>query len=637
MQSAFVTKIKTINPWDAALMVIVGLVGLFSGIWASHIILDDAMITFTVAENLAHGNGFVYNIGERVQVTTTPLYTMVLAIGMWPFGSAPQAALLLNIALAAIIPMLAYDVGRRLAGKITGVGSALLLIVAPLLIIAFSMESYMYAALILASTNAYIAKRYRLAGVIIGITALTRGDAALIGAAILIYDVLASRRFRWGMIFPAIGIPLLWYIFATFYYGWPFPATLQAKAAQGSFNWLNEHFLSGFGEIWEDWVEDYSTYFYLFPVLIVIGLIPVIRSERQWFIFILHGILYIATFEGLGVTFAQWYYAPLMPGLALLTARGVQVIAQGVAGLIPTKSAIPRHILSTGIAAGFIAVLLVTLYPVTKDIVDDNPDWKAIVYPQAARWIDQNTNTNTTLATIDIGHLGYWSNRHIIDIVGLAQPDVARHIAEGDFGYAISHYQPDMILLGSLWLQEIQSRPWFQQDYVPRHNMRIKGMSEPLILFTRREGVKVNSDTIPPAEIKPLDVDFNRQITLTGYHINPSPSPGGLLNLSLIWQVDAPIEVDFTVFAQLIDSEGNIVGQGDNKPQRGYYPTPYWQPGEQIIDSYTIPLAANLPPSSYEIAVGFYEADSGNRLQILDDAGQFKADHVKLSGIKIVE
>ena len=82
------------------------------------------MITFRVAENLASGRGFVYNPGERVQVTTTPLYALILAPGVWLFGSAPTAALILNIALAGLIPILAYDLGRHLSGRITGAGGA---------------------------------------------------------------------------------------------------------------------------------------------------------------------------------------------------------------------------------------------------------------------------------------------------------------------------------------------------------------------------------------------------------------------------------------------------------------------------------------------------------------------------------
>jgi len=42
-------------------------------------IADDAFITFRYAENIANGIGFVYNEGERLLGTTTPLFTLILA------------------------------------------------------------------------------------------------------------------------------------------------------------------------------------------------------------------------------------------------------------------------------------------------------------------------------------------------------------------------------------------------------------------------------------------------------------------------------------------------------------------------------------------------------------------------------
>ncbi|MBZ0305706.1 MAG: hypothetical protein K8I82_06525, partial [Anaerolineae bacterium] len=37
--------------------------------------VDDAFITFRYSRNLVEGNGFVYNPGDKVLGTTTPLYT----------------------------------------------------------------------------------------------------------------------------------------------------------------------------------------------------------------------------------------------------------------------------------------------------------------------------------------------------------------------------------------------------------------------------------------------------------------------------------------------------------------------------------------------------------------------------------
>ena len=645
-------------------MFLMGVIGLWAGLWARVIILDDALITFRVAENLAYGHGFVYNPGERVQVTTTPLYTMVLAVGVWLFGSAPQAALVLNISLSTLIPILAYDLGRRLTGRITGLGGALLLSLSPFLVMAFSMESYLYAALILASMDAYVAGRYGWAGLLAGITALVRGDAILLGACMLTYDFLRQGRLSWperlrgSLIMPALIIPAGWYLFATLYYGSPFPATLQAKSAQGAFNWLGVRFLDGFWSYWDEWtrIQDYDT-FYLFPLLMVIALLPIVRGERLWLIIMARDGLYVAIFMILAVPAAQWYYAPLMPGIALLTARGAQFMTEGLGrliqarfkgltpvskvGILPLSPSIEAAkqggLLTFMMAVVLILILLRAVYPATQAIVAQNPDWKAQVYPEVGRWIAENTNASANLATIDIGHLGYWSDRHIVDIVGLAQPDVAPHIAEGDFGYAIRHYQPDLVLIGYSWLPEVQTSAWFQTIYTPRYAFNFKALNEPVLLFSQRQGVKVQPDMIPASEIRPLNVDFNRQISLTGYSLNEPLRPGAPLAVTLFWQVEAPIEVDFTVFVQLVDAENHIKAQQDSKPQQGFYGANYWQPGEQVIDTHIFPIPIDIPPGSYDILLGFYEAETGMRLQILDEAGAFKSDHVRLQDIRVIE
>ncbi|MDQ6739848.1 MAG: hypothetical protein M3021_05655, partial [Actinomycetota bacterium] len=47
---------------------------------------DDSYITYRYAQNLPAGHGLVFNLGERVLSTTTPLYTLLLAAAgiVWP-------------------------------------------------------------------------------------------------------------------------------------------------------------------------------------------------------------------------------------------------------------------------------------------------------------------------------------------------------------------------------------------------------------------------------------------------------------------------------------------------------------------------------------------------------------------------
>src|SRR5205085_5248997 len=55
----------------------------------THRTVEDFFITLRYAENIAHGAGFVYNAGERVLGTTTPLYTLYLALTSWLGLPAP--------------------------------------------------------------------------------------------------------------------------------------------------------------------------------------------------------------------------------------------------------------------------------------------------------------------------------------------------------------------------------------------------------------------------------------------------------------------------------------------------------------------------------------------------------------------
>ncbi|MDX1523484.1 MAG: hypothetical protein R3264_17795, partial [Anaerolineae bacterium] len=192
-----------------------------------------------------------------------------------------------------------------------------------------------------------------------------------------------------------------------------------------------------------------------------------------------------------------------------------------------------------------------------------------------------------------------------------------------------------MVLIGFSWLPEIQSTPWFQAEYVHRHSFRSITFREPLVLFSRRQGVKVQPDTFASDLMQPLNADFNQQITLRGYTVNPSLSGGSPLNLTLFWEAVRPIDINFTVFVQVVDQNNTLIAQKDRQPQEGFYATSYWQPGETVIDLHIVPLGPDVPAGTYDLLVGLYEVDTGHRLQILDDAGEFQSDHIRIAGLEI--
>ena len=97
--------------------------------------IDDAFITFRYARNLLAGQGFVYNAGQRVLGTTTPLYTLLLAglAGLTRSQNYPWLALLVNALMDAVTCLLLAALGENLSGRrVVGLGAALLWAVAPM-------------------------------------------------------------------------------------------------------------------------------------------------------------------------------------------------------------------------------------------------------------------------------------------------------------------------------------------------------------------------------------------------------------------------------------------------------------------------------------------------------------------------
>jgi hypothetical protein len=120
-----------------------------------------------------------------------------------------------------------------------------------------------------------------------------------------------------------------------------------------------------------------------------------------------------------------------------------------------------------------------------------------------------------------------------------------------------------------------------------------------------------------PSEPIPLDIQLGSDISLRGYQIvSQSVSPGQILSLSLDWQALARPDRNYKVFVQLLNPEGQLVTQHDSQPLDGFRPTSIWRPGQEITDHYGLLLPDTLPPGAYQLIVGMYDGETGQRLQV---------------------
>lgn len=134
-----------------------------------------------------------------------------------------------------------------------------------------------------------------------------------------------------------------------------------------------------------------------------------------------------------------------------------------------------------------------------------------------------------------------------------------------------------------------------------------------------RERSFVLPDEIPQR----LDLAFGEKIHLRGYELTGlETTPGETLTLTLYWQADGPVGQDYTLFVHLLGADGLPHGQIDRTPGGGSAPTSSWAAGQVIVEQVVLPVAADAPPGSYRIAVGFYDTSYGDRLPATDASAQ---------------
>lgn len=136
----------------------------------------------------------------------------------------------------------------------------------------------------------------------------------------------------------------------------------------------------------------------------------------------------------------------------------------------------------------------------------------------------------------------------------------------------------------------------------------------PLELVTLTK-VKVAPQAYAAVEVPNwLDADLG-QVTLLGFDVDKlEAAPGESVDVTLYWMAQSPVPVDYTVFVHLAAAEGPPHAQDDVQPQRGAYPTSFWDVGEVVADPHTILIPSDLPEGEYPVVAGMYLLETGERL-----------------------
>jgi hypothetical protein len=394
--------------------------------------LDDAWIHQTYARNLALRGEWSFVPGQPSAGSTAPLWSGLLAVGhLLGLGPYLWTYILGGLLLLAISLLGGWVFGIYQFSKAVWVPwvSVMLLFEWHLVWAAGSgMETLLLAFLALAVLGwlAYgLGSRFWNwlgLGLLIGLTTWVRPDGiTLFGPALVV--LLLSRNSRPGRIQAAIGLCLgfglifgPYLVFNRLLAGAWWPNTFYAKQA--------EYAVLQAGPLWLRYIRQWQ------PLLQGVGIVLLpgyflscwqATRRRNWGVLV--AALWVAGYLGLyawRLPVAYQHGRYLIPVLPVYTILGLA----GLAGWFEARSrSFLRRVLSQSwvLAAGLVLVLYWAfgLFAYAGDVAFIESEMVS-----TAQWVEKHTQPGAKVAAHDIGALGYFAGRPLLDLAGLVSPEV---------------------------------------------------------------------------------------------------------------------------------------------------------------------------------------------------------------------
>jgi arabinofuranosyltransferase len=470
------------TPWHIALAAAVAL-ALVARFVPGERTIDDAFITFRYARNLLQGHGFVYNPGERVQGTTTPLYTLLMAGEklILPGVGFPTLAIVTNaLADAASIVVIALLCKRTLEAPWLGIGCGFLWAVLPMSVTFCigGMETSVYILLLLLTLVCYARGQAMWAVLFCALATLTRPDALLVAVPLFAHMLWDRRGIPWreGLFYILLLIP--WVAFATLHFGSPLANSVVAKtaayrlAAFSALIRLIQHYATPFFEhevFGMAWVG-VGAIGYL--TLSLVGGLAMFRREGKLLPLAVYPWLYLFAFSVSNPLIFRWYMAPILPTYILCILYGGRKIGLDIANALSKRW--PAALLAWRIVGALLLAaafcMLLNGWTLRPDHGPDRPApemaWFKLEQLYRKATLDLKANEPLTpptrIAAGDIGVIGFESGTRILDTLGLVSPQSTPYypLPDGEyaFTYAVStdlilDEQPDYVIVLEIYVR----------------------------------------------------------------------------------------------------------------------------------------------------------------------------------------
>ena len=480
----FDTKLKYASAILAAIAAIVIFYYVISTNGFAGFPFDDAWIHLTFARTLATTGRFAYGaFNSATSGSTSPLFTFIEAIFFLVTKDEFIVALIPCIAAFAASALLFYLLVREFTNLAWApIAGAMLFIAAPSLIVIsnWGMETGLVIALLLSAMLAYRREKWELLALALGLAIWARPDTIVLAIAIGI-DYLYNRKADQSK--PGIKAIIILLTSVLLYAGFNFvlsgtvlPNTFYAKLAyyrNGNTNYWTQLWtlIAGEGKI-------------IALVLAVIGIAWTVSEKRRGnFSLVLYplGMIFLYRWKLPYLYQDGRYLIPIIPFVLLLAAIGCARTTLWFAKSISVAS-----LLSTAL----ILVAAIGEFSGVSDAIESLTIGDSYIHNlqvETAKWCAKNLPPKAVIATHDIGALGYYADRRVVDIVGLADPEMVKLI---DKPGAIAELRKKGVTYAALldnWYEIVNENTVFVNSPLASETMRVYNFTD----STRFTGAKV--------------------------------------------------------------------------------------------------------------------------------------------------
>jgi hypothetical protein len=456
--------------------------------------VDDFYITYRYAENLASGRGFVFNPGERVFGLTDPGLGLALA-ALRAVTRAPVewlASLLFGGALIGTALLLLRG-GAAANRRAEAAAGGTLVLISSFLWLHNGAAAPLTLALLLAAA-AWADPHPRGAGCLAGLAVWIRPDAGAGVAVLSFLLLLETRRLPWRFAVSAGTTILLGALLAGAYFGTFVPNSLGAKLEMAG---ATPDAPAGAERFWAQGtvpLRNHCGKMWLLTAGIgLLGLWPLAQSGgRPGRLLALTGGCLAVLYPALGVPFFSWYilipFIALLYGVPFCIGAAFRSLARALGG---TRGAVT---LGACAAAGALALSLTGFLQASwAQFTSFAPSGRLIAYKQAAEWLRQSAQPEDSVAYVEIGVLGYYSDRPVEDLMGLVTPRVLPYVARNDvLGAFLTQPAPYVIFHPRGRMAPIIHAPWFPAAYEKVASFQDSDIPRgKLLLFHRRPGATI--------------------------------------------------------------------------------------------------------------------------------------------------